>query len=127
MTPTKLQSFLRLSFWLACGAVVAGSLTPAAHLPPLAFDLWDKAQHALAFAVLTVLGLGGYGPARYRPVCVGLLGFGAGIELAQWLSGWRHGDLLDLSADGVGIAAGLVCYRLWRACGIPAGMGGRKK
>lgn len=109
-----LQLTLKTAFWLACGAVTAGSLTPAEHLPPMAFDLWDKAQHALAFALMALLGLTAYGKVRSWVICTGLLGFGAAIELAQWLSGWRHGDLLDLAADGFGIVAGLVLFVLIR-------------
>lgn len=117
MPRQTLHRILRSGFWLTCAAVAAGSLTPAEHLPSLAFDLWDKAQHAFAFAVMTVLGLAGYGITRRAPVCGGLLVYGAAIELGQWLTGWRQGDLVDLAADGVGIAAGLALYLWWRHSG----------
>jgi hypothetical protein len=38
---------------------------------------------------------------------------GIGIELAQALSGWRHGDWLDWLADCVGVALGVLVIQLW--------------
>jgi hypothetical protein len=56
----------------------------------------DKAQHALGFAGLAFLGLMAYpGRVRVRVLMLGLALFGAGIELAQWLTGWRQGDWQD--------------------------------
>ena len=51
---------LRFSFCVAFFAVGFFSLLPAEHLPSVAFDWWDKAQHALAFMVLGSLGLLAY-------------------------------------------------------------------
>ena len=92
------------AFWASVAAVVGLSLTPVAHLPPLVFDLWDKAQHALGFLVLTWLGLWAY-PRHTLRVLVGLLLLGGWIEWAQSATGWRHGDWLDWLADAVGVAA----------------------
>lgn len=95
---------VRRIFWLACGVVAVSSLVPVAHLPPIAFDLWDKAQHALAFALLAALGLAGYRTHPTR-VVLGLLLFGAAIELTQGWTGLREADLLDWLADTMGVAA----------------------
>lgn len=101
-----IPSWVRLTgFWMAALAVLVLSLTPVDHLPPQVMNLWDKAQHALGFAGLTVLGLWAY-PDRARWVLVGLLLYGAFIELAQSATGWRHGDVLDLLADAVGVLVG---------------------
>jgi VanZ family protein len=39
-------------------------------------------------------------------VGLGLLAYGAAIELAQSATGWRFGDWLDLLADLIGIILG---------------------
>lgn len=95
----------RLAFWFCLAAVTVLSLLPTEFLPPPVFSLWDKAQHALGFAALAVLGLQAY-PRRPWLLAAGLLLFGGAIELAQAATGWRHGDGLDLLADAVGIVLG---------------------
>ena len=42
----------KTAFWCALVTVIALSLMPGAMLPPV-FNFWDKAQHALAFVVLS--------------------------------------------------------------------------
>lgn len=94
---------LKFIFWILCGVVVVLSLLPVDQLPPATLDVWDKAQHALGFALLTTAGLLAYPRQRARLVG-GLLLLGAGIELAQSFTGWRQGDAWDWLADAVGIA-----------------------
>jgi len=93
-------------FWVSTMAVVVLSLLPVAYLPPQSFDIWDKAQHATGFLGLTVLGLAAYRATPALRFGLRLLLLGGVIELAQSATGWRHGDLLDLLADAVGIAIG---------------------
>ncbi|MFZ2828806.1 MAG: VanZ family protein [Hydrogenophaga sp.] len=93
------------AFWLCAVAVAVLSLLPMAYLPPQSFDIWDKSQHAGGFAMLALLGHVAY-PKNLWRVCLGLLTYGAMIELAQTATEWRHGDELDLLADGVGVALG---------------------
>lgn len=88
------------------------SLVPADQVPS-AFHFWDKAQHALGFAALALLGLLAY-PGRIRLLMLGLALFGAGIECAQWLTGWRQGDWQDLLADCLGLVIGATGWRLAR-------------
>ncbi len=102
MTTTHLQTMFKSAFWLACLAVATLSLLPVNELPPIVMDLWDKAQHALGFFGLGLLGLQAY-HQKFFKVCIGLLLFGAAIEVAQALSGWRMGDPLDWLADAIGI------------------------
>jgi VanZ family protein len=90
-------------FWLACAGVATLSLLPVDELPRITLDLWDKAQHAAGFFLLGMLGLKAY-PNDFVRVCIGLLLFGALIEVAQDASGWRTGDVLDGLADSVGLA-----------------------
>lgn len=103
---------IRTAFWSACLAVAVLSLLPAEQLPAVAFNWWDKAQHALGFALLGVLGLLGY---RQRPLRVvwGLLVFGVLIELAQAATGWRYGDWQDWLADALGVAGAWGLLALW--------------
>jgi len=91
-------------FWALVLLTVVMSLVPGEQVPS-GLVFWDKAQHALGFAALAVLGLGAY-PYAPLPVVAGLLFFGAGIEGAQALTSWRQGDWLDWCADGAGVAAG---------------------
>ncbi len=97
----------RAVFFAAAAGVLALSLTPVAHLPPQVFNLWDKAQHAGGFAALTVLGCWAW-PTSVRRVVIGLLAYGLFIEVAQSLTGWRHGDVWDWLADAVGVLAGVL-------------------
>lgn len=90
-----------------------GSLTPSPYLPAQAFDLWDKAQHAVAFAVMAGLGLLSY-PASARNVALGLLAYGALIEVVQSLTGWRVGDWQDWLADCIGLAVVYLSWVLWK-------------
>jgi VanZ family protein len=103
----------RWTFWLLLLLVIGLTLSPAAYLPPQAFSLWDKAQHALAFAALAALGALAY-PRRVGLLALSLLAFGGAIELAQAATGWRSGDWADWLADAVGLVAGLVLAVLSR-------------
>lgn len=69
---------------------------------------WDKANHAVAFVVLTLLaGCGWPGRSRAALVLI-MLAAGAGIELVQGLPQiGRDADVWDVVADAVGIAGGL--------------------
>lgn len=109
----------QLAFWLATGTVFALSVTPVDQLPPQWFDWWDKAQHALGFAILSVLGLLAY-PFRASRLTVRLLAFGVLIECAQAAMGWRHGDVLDWIADAVGVVAVMGAYRYGPRPALPA-------
>lgn len=107
----------RVAFWACLLAVVVLSLSPVQHLPPQVFSLWDKAQHAGGFVVLTLLGLCAY-PHRAMALLVAMLALGVGIEVAQSATGWRYGDVADWLADAVGVAAAYTVWRLLRAtCG----------
>jgi VanZ family protein len=101
---------LKTAFWTALAAVGLLSLTPVEHLPSQVFDVWDKAQHAAGFALLALLGGTAHRDQRPR-VLTGLLLYGGLIEVAQSATGWRHGDLLDLLADGVGVLAGMLALK----------------
>ena len=70
-------------------------------------DNLDKWTHMLTFAFLTLWFTGQYRAAAYWRIAVGLLGFGALIEVIQRFVGYRSAEWMDLGADAIGIAAGL--------------------
>jgi VanZ family protein len=112
MIMTRLHTFWRWSFWLLVLVTLWLSLIPADQVPST-FHFWDKAQHALGFAAMALLGLMAY-PDRIRLLMLGLVLLGAGIEVAQWMTGWRQGDWLDWLADCVGLVMGAAVWRLMR-------------
>ena len=101
---------------MTCLAVVAISLAPRGSLPAHVFEWWDKAQHAAAFATLMLLGCLAY-PDSKLALPLGLLTLGAGIEMAQALTGWRTGDFADWVADAVGVTLVWLLQpgRVWRS------------
>jgi VanZ family protein len=108
---------LRGLLWLALVLVMALALLPTAGL--LTPGLWDKAQHAVAFAVLAGLALLAY-PGRSRALLLGLLmAYGVGIELLQSGLPYRDASLADVLANAVGVAV------VWLAAaavrGLPRG------
>lgn len=120
---SSLQRLLRWTFWLLLALVIGVTLLPVAYLPPQAFSLWDKAQHALAFAALAALGALAY-PRRIGLLAASLLVLGGAIELAQAATGWRSGEWADWLADAVGLIAGLALVVLSR-CVAARSLAGR--
>ena len=102
---------LRFAFFGCAAAVLYLALVPQPAPVPLL--PWDKAQHALAFTVLGLLGAGGW-PARFPWVLAGLFGFGCAIELLQHLGGTRTAELRDVVADSAGLAIAAVLVALRR-------------
>jgi VanZ family protein len=105
-------AIVRAAFWLATLAVLVLTLIPAEQVQRLPLNFWDKAQHALAFGVLTGLGLWAWPQRHHRlKLLAGLVLLGGGIEVAQYLTGWRHGEWADWAADVVGVALVAVVMR----------------
>lgn len=111
---TQRQRLLRWGFWSLLLAVVVLSLLPTSYLPPQAFSLWDKAQHALGFLALGLLGQAAY-PSQRIPLWLALLTLGGAIELAQAATGWRYGEWADWLADALGLLAAPAMQTLWPA------------
>lgn len=102
----------KAAFWVLLAAVTVMSLVPAS--VPLPSTGWDKANHALAFAVLGVLGMRCW-PARRLPLLLALLAYGGCIEVAQSFTETRMGEWLDLAADAVGLGVAWAVQRFNRA------------
>jgi VanZ family protein len=103
------RTYCRWAFAVCLVVVMALALAPPQ--VPTPTTGWDKANHALTFAVLAALGYAAY-PRRIAAVLVGLLAYGGSIELLQGLTDYRTAEWLDWGADGVGLAVGSMLTRL---------------
>lgn len=104
---------LRLGLYaLATGILLYLTLAPSQALPEV--HLWDKAEHAIAWAVLAGTGLILF-PRQAERVAGYALAFGVLVELLQWaLPFGRDADWKDWAADAVGVAAALAVFALIR-------------
>ncbi|WP_297728619.1 VanZ family protein, partial [Limnohabitans sp. Rim8] len=100
-------------FFGALLGVTVLALLPAEQLTLPLFSVWDKAQHALAFAALSVLGFMAFKERRII-VVLALSSYGILIELAQMGTGWRSGEWSDALADLLGILLVWALARLTR-------------
>jgi VanZ family protein len=92
-------------------AVLVLALMPVVpHMPSTG---WDKSNHMLAFAVLTVLGYRGY-PGRMALLLLYLLAYGGLIEVLQSFTPGRSAEWVDLLADALGLLMGAGLVRLLR-------------
>ena len=108
MRSNRWRGYFRWAF--AAGLVLVMALSLAPPQLPLPTTGWDKANHALAFAILAVLGLASY-PRRMTLVLLALLAYGGLIEVLQGLTPYRTAEWLDLGADSVGLAIGSMLTR----------------
>jgi VanZ family protein len=90
----------------AVGLVVVMALALAPPQVPTPTTGWDKANHAMAFAMLALLGFAAY-PQRVWALSAGLLAYGGMIELLQGLTDYRTAEWLDWAADSIGIGLAL--------------------
>lgn len=113
MRPDELPRPLRLAIYaLAVAVVLYLSLAPTEGLPEV--NLWDKAEHALAWAGLTALGLV-LSTRHGWAIPLFTLALGVAVEALQASLGFgRMGDWRDLVADAVGIAAVVAAWALFR-------------
>lgn len=98
-------------WWLALGVLMVLFITLVCLLPPRdlpKIDLWDKAEHAIAFGAVAFW----FGSIMTRRnllwVGVAVVAFGGLIELAQGALGdGRDAEWGDVAADAVGAVLGL--------------------
>ena len=88
---------------LAMLALLVLSLAPSSLALPTTG--WDKANHALGFSVLGLLGQWAW-PGRTAIVLTALLAYGGLIELLQSFTPDRSAEAIDLLADWVGLLVG---------------------
>jgi VanZ family protein len=101
----KLTSLCRVSLWLAVVATLWFAFTPH---PPGIFA-WDKAEHGLAFSVLTLTLVAAYPLFGWVRSAIAMSCLGAGIELVQAIPTLhRDSSLDDWFADNVAIVLALV-------------------
>ncbi|MBF0413860.1 MAG: VanZ family protein [Desulfamplus sp.] len=101
-----------LLFYFAIAANTVLCLIPTAAIPDV-FNFWDKAQHALAFGILALIGCLAY-PQQWKKIFIGLIIYGAAIEIMQAaLTSTRFGDCFDWIADMIGVVIGSGCYALF--------------
>jgi hypothetical protein len=113
MALDRLPLALRLALYvIAAGVLLYLCLAPSKDLPSL--NVWDKAEHALSWAVLAGAGLILF-PRHPGRIAGFALAFGILIEVLQGnLPFGRDMDWMDFVADAVGVAASLSLYALVR-------------
>jgi len=77
---------------------------------------WDKANHFIAYAVMSWLFICAASPRRSfifaaAGVFLAALVFGVGVEFFQSLTATRQGDARDVVANAAGSAFGLAAFR----------------
>jgi len=98
---------IRTIFWAAAAFTFVNAMMPPKHV--IKVFRWDKAEHFLAFYVLTALAVVAFPRLRLIWIGLALSAFGAGIELVQGLHlTMRHRDFMDWFADTLAIAAVLL-------------------
>ena len=111
MNPRAIISVARISLVVVVAVIVHLATTDRSY--PVIERLWDKGNHALAFAVLSLLLDFSFPGKRFGPAKIAaLLGFGLSIEGMQYLLPHRVASLLDVLADAVGIALYVPCIPL---------------
>jgi hypothetical protein len=105
----------QLAFWAALAFTFVSAVMPAAHAIHLVH--WDKANHFIAFYVLTVLACAAFPQRQVSWIAITLSAFGGLIEVVQGLKiVSRDGDFWDWVADTLAIGAVLMPMLLvaWR-------------
>lgn len=101
------QNTLRALFWVVTVAVIVLLLLPGGLFGAVTLPGADLLVHLIMMATLSALGVVAY--ARYRlPIVLGLITLAILSEILQIMVPSRYFDLMDLAANGAGIALGLI-------------------
>lgn len=105
---------IRFAFWAA--ALFAFVMAVLPHPPAL--PVWDKLQHMVAFAVITLLGCIAYPRLSRLKLALALVAFGGLIELVQEIPMLhRDSDVRDWVADILAVGVALACVFLAKRLG----------
>jgi VanZ family protein len=100
--PKVLLRLAQLMFWAALIFTFVSAVLPSQHV--IHIFKWDKAEHFLAFYVLTGLAVAAFPHGNLFIIAAALSAFGAFIELVQGLSFvGRDRDFQDWVTDTVAI------------------------
>lgn len=103
--------------WQVAGIVLLAGVLTMAIIPAIWFwpqdpnKIWslsDKWLHGVTFAVLALWFSGQYARESYWKLVLGLLAFGALIEICQRMIAYRTAEWNDLFADMLGIVVGIL-------------------
>lgn len=99
----KISKYWGFIFWICLLLILFLSLMPTVpHMPTTG---WDKTNHLVTFAFLSVLGRKAY-PERHAALFLGLLFYGGLIELLQFFTPSHFAEWEDWAADGLGLVIG---------------------
>jgi len=106
--PAHYSRSVRIIFWFALVASYILALLPQ-DVAPQFERLSDKTLHFFAFAVLMLLLMLSYRIIWWKGA-LWLLGYAIFIELSQACTPTRCSDMIDVVADVIGMAIGLLLY-----------------
>lgn len=103
---------LRLAIlWYALGAALLLAVAVLSLMPLPEVGVGDKTSHVITYAVLAgYFGVLARRLATLYRVAAGIMIYGALIEIAQGMTGYRYAEWGDLIANGAGTAGGLALY-----------------
>ncbi|MCP5160866.1 MAG: VanZ family protein [Hahellaceae bacterium] len=106
----------KLQFWVLLSLATWLSLTPQ---PGEVFEhFWDKGLHLFCWMTLFLSAQLGYGklsaPRHDWRWMTGLFVYASQVEILQYFVPGRFVSFADAVANSLGLAAGLLLWRLWR-------------
>lgn len=110
MSWNHIQGLAKPAFWSTLAVILVMSLVDLSDTSIAESN--DKLNHLLAFFTLAMLAQIAYATVRWKVRAGGLLAYGALIEILQAGTAYRDFSLLDLVADGAGIALFSLGYLL---------------
>lgn len=110
LTLLSYQPLWRATLMISVIAVIYLATTSQDYPVPAAAN--DKINHFIAFLELTLLAFLAWPGARLLYVVPPMLVFGLLIEFIQSFLPYREFSLMDVAADAVGVAAGVLFWHL---------------
>lgn len=94
-------------------ALIIASVLPGKTVQSLGIDLWDKAQHTIAYGIAAILTLIAFAdkPAPHSALFLFLLGIM--LEVAQSFVPLRSFEWADMIANGLGVLVGYCLIMGW--------------